>query len=96
MTLYTATPDGQRAMTLEEVTTYEASRTRMRQEAEAASWGRFLAERNHRLTECDWNMTLDAPLSIEQKSAWGAYRQELRDLPANTADPENPNWPSVP
>jgi hypothetical protein len=24
------------------------------------------------------------------------YRQALRDLPANTTDPENPVWPTAP
>jgi len=29
-------------------------------------------------------------------AAWAAYRQALRDLPANTADPRNPVWPIPP
>ena len=34
--------------------------------------------------------------SEEVKQAWLDYRQALRDLPANTADPENPVWPQAP
>lgn len=30
------------------------------------------------------------------KQAWLDYRQALRDLPANTTDPENPVWPTPP
>jgi len=32
----------------------------------------------------------------ETKQAWLDYRQALRDLPANTTDPENPVWPEAP
>jgi hypothetical protein len=32
-------------------------------------------------------------LSPEEFEAWKVYRQALRDLPANTIDPENPPWP---
>lgn len=53
-------------------------------------------ERNRRLVECDW-ITLkaystDTPVPNE----WKAYMQALRDLPANTEDPENPVWPVSP
>jgi hypothetical protein len=34
--------------------------------------------------------------SEEAKQAWLDYRQALRDLPANTTDPENPVWPTPP
>jgi hypothetical protein len=34
--------------------------------------------------------------SEEAKQAWLDYRQALRDLPANTTDPENPVWPVAP
>jgi hypothetical protein len=30
------------------------------------------------------------------QSAWTIYRQALRDLPANTTDPANPTWPTMP
>lgn len=32
----------------------------------------------------------------EVRQAWFDYRQALRDLPANTEDPENPVWPTAP
>jgi hypothetical protein len=53
-------------------------------------------ERNKRLAACDW-VTLkaystDTPVPEE----WKVYMQALRDLPANTEDPENPVWPTIP
>lgn len=53
-------------------------------------------ERNRRLSVCDWTQLADAPLTTEQKAAWSAYRQALRDLPENTVDPANPVWPISP
>lgn len=56
-------------------------------------WVRLRNERNKRLSSCDWTQSLDAPVD---QAAWAAYRQELRDLPANTTDPYNPVWPTPP
>ncbi len=52
-------------------------------------------ERNARLAACDWTQVPDAPLSEEQRAAWAAYRQALRDLP-ETTDPTAPKWPVPP
>ena len=49
-------------------------------------------ERDKRLTETDWWATSDRTMTAEQT----AYRQALRDLPANTTDPANPVWPTKP
>ncbi len=49
--------------------------------------------RNDLLAACDWTQAADAPVD---RAAWAAYRQALRDLPANTADPRDPQWPSPP
>ena len=38
--------------------------------------------RNAQLKACDWTQTLDSPLNDEQRQAWSAYRQALRDFPA--------------
>lgn len=54
-------------------------------------------ERNSRLTQTDYLATVDYPHATEEvKQAWFDYRQALRDLPANTTDPENPVWPTPP
>ena len=34
-------------------------------------------------------------MSAEQRQAWSAYKQVLRDFPA-TCDPNNPAWPDLP
>ena len=45
--------------------------------------------RNRLLYESDWTDQYD-------NEEWVAYRQALRDLPANTEDPTNPTWPEPP
>jgi hypothetical protein len=49
--------------------------------------------RNNLLSESDWTQLPDAQVNA---AAWATYRQALRDLPANTADPVNPVWPTKP
>ena len=53
-------------------------------------------ERNVKLSNSDWTINNDSPLSQEKIEEWKVYRQALRDLPANTTDPENPVWPQAP
>ena len=55
-------------------------------------------ERNRLLAESDWTELASAQERLGAKKAkeWAEYRQTLRDLPANTADPENPDWPIPP
>tara|TARA_R100000231_G_C5205036_1_gene128682 strand:+ start:226 stop:507 length:282 start_codon:yes stop_codon:yes gene_type:complete len=50
-------------------------------------------KRNRLLAETDWMVLSD---TTEISDAWKTYRQALRDLPANTSDPENPTWPTKP
>jgi len=58
-----------------------------------AQWGIVRADRNSRLSDSDWTQLSDAPVD---DLLWAVYRQELRDLPANTTDPFNPVWPEMP
>ena len=55
-------------------------------------WEVLRAERNRLLSETDYLALSDHVLSAEMT----AYRQALRDLPANTTDPANPVWPTKP
>jgi len=48
--------------------------------------------RNQLLAETDYLALADSILTDEMR----AYRQALRDLPANTEDPANPVWPTKP
>lgn len=59
-------------------------------------WERLRDERNLKLTDSDWSQLPDAPLTTAEKTKWATYRQELRDLPANTVDPKNIIWPLQP
>jgi len=50
--------------------------------------------RNYLLRTTDWTQGSD--ITLENEEEWVAYRQALRDLPANTDDPTNPEWPEPP
>lgn len=45
------------------------------------------------LARCDWTQVPDAPVD---QAAWAVYRQQLRDLPSNTTDPRDIQWPTPP
>ena len=49
-------------------------------------------KRNNLLAETDYFGMPDVVMTDEMRT----YRQALRDLPANTADPANPVWPTKP
>ena len=49
-------------------------------------------QRDQLLTETDYLALVDSTLTDEMQ----AYRQALRDLPANTVDPANPVFPTKP
>ena len=53
-------------------------------------------ERNKRLAECDWVVIRATSTDTPVPEEWKTYMQALRDLPANTEDPENPVWPTIP
>ena len=53
-------------------------------------------ERDRRLAETDWIITMHKEKGTNIPAAWKTYRQALRDLPANTEDPANPVWPTKP
>lgn len=57
------------------------------------AWKGLRRDRNRRLAASDWTQVPDAPVD---QSAWASYRQELRDLPANTDDPRDIVWPQEP
>lgn len=62
----------------------------------APAWALLRTNRDQRLAASDKMMLPDYPISEEQQAAWATYRQALRDLPENTADPTNPDWPETP
>lgn len=51
------------------------------------------ADRNQKLKDSDWSQVADAPVD---KAVWAAYRQALRDVPAQAGFPWEVNWPVAP
>ena len=62
------------------------------EEKTTAAFVKLRAIRDKLLTETDWMAGSDVTMS----DAWKTYRQQLRDLPANTSDPTNPTYPTKP
>tara|TARA_R100001082_G_scaffold76921_1_gene44796 strand:- start:229 stop:498 length:270 start_codon:yes stop_codon:yes gene_type:complete len=63
-----------------------------RKTTSAENWAFLREQRDFKLTETDWWAVSDRSMT----SAQTKYRQDLRDLPANTSDPTNPTWPTKP
>lgn len=76
----------ERDMTPDEIAFAEAGRLKN-------GWEQLRAERNILLGSSDWTVLADTPTNT---AAWKAYRQALRDLPANTTDPFDVVWPTPP
>lgn len=57
------------------------------------AWRVLRNQRAYLLAASDWTQFPDSPADPE---VWQAYRQALRDLPKNTKDPRNPEWPEKP
>ena len=49
--------------------------------------------RNQELAATDWTQLAD---STANKTVWAKYRQQLRDLPAQNADPKKLKFPTQP
>lgn len=62
-----------------------------RKDAEQAQAVR--ADRNRRLTECDWTQLADSPVD---KAVWATYRQSLRDITTQEGFPWTIQWPTQP
>ena len=54
------------------------------------------AERNRRLTESDWTVLADSPLTTAKKTEWKAYRTALRNFTAGEGFPFSVEWPTEP
>ena len=61
-------------------------------------WVKLRQERNMKLGETDFTQLADfqEKLTVFEKEQWRDYRQALRDLPNQTADPEVVVWPEEP
>jgi hypothetical protein len=56
-------------------------------------WERIRNWRNSELTQCDWTQISDCTAN---KTVWATYRQALRDLPTQNADPKKIVFPTRP
>ena len=87
-----ATPDGEVPFTAEE----EAAQDALEAEWAAGENDRLAemarAERNAKLAETDWRANGDVTMS----AAMTAYRQALRDVPAQLGFPTDITWPEKP
>ena len=83
-------------LTPEEETARDAEEATWEEEKPARALVSLRTERNAKLVSSDWTQYNDSPLDDGAKASWATYRQTLRDLPANTADPDNPTWPTPP
>lgn len=96
-----AVPAGQNALFYSPVRNADRSISLVEDPAKVENWkqSRFKVLRDMRdmkLAKCDWTQVNDVQLTADQKTAWSVYRQQLRELPANTTDPDNPTWPTPP
>lgn len=58
-------------------------------------WSRIRAERNQKLSACDWTQLPDCPLNNTKQLEWANYRQALRDI-TEQLDPFNIIYPTEP
>ena len=63
-------------------------------DAEAAKGVR--ASRDAKLAECDWLVIKAMETGVALSTDWAAYRQALRDVPAQAGFPHNVTWPAKP
>jgi hypothetical protein len=68
----------------------EAAYKAMKDDEQAAS---VRKSRNERLAASDWTQVIDAPVD---QAEWAVYRQELRDVTAQSGFPWNVIWPTQP
>lgn len=59
-------------------------------------WPGIRERRNQLLAESDWTQLYDSPLSVEKKTEWATYRQDLRDLSKDFPNPQSLVWPDPP
>ena len=64
--------------------------------AAESAWEALRAKRDQLLAATDWEIVKHKELGTTIPAALKTYRQQLRDLPANTSDPANPSWPVKP
>jgi hypothetical protein len=77
-------PDSAEAMGLTAIDETEVTATQAR------------IRRDALLATSDWTQLPDIPLSPDERQAWAAYRQALRDISEQPGWPETIAWPAEP
>jgi hypothetical protein len=68
-------------------------------ELDNIAWDELRAERDRLLSATDFFMTQDYyndKMTAQEQTDVKDYRDDLRDLPANTSDPHDVTWPTKP
>lgn len=53
-------------------------------------------KRRELLLESDWTQAADSPLNAQDRAAWAAWRQAVRDITLQAGWPLSPQWPEPP
>jgi len=89
--LYNATANGNVEFTEAEYAEYEASLPQVEVSYQEHLEKTVRAERDVKLAETDWTASTDVTMTAEMT----AYRQALRDVPAQSGFPNTIDWPEV-
>ena len=89
--LYNATANGNVEFTEAEYAEYEASLPQVEVSYQEHLEKTVRAERDLKLAETDWTASTDVTMTAEMT----AYRQALRDVPAQAGFPNTIDWPEV-
>ena len=82
------------SLTAEEIAVFEQESQDALDKKPLKDLARLRRERDQLLAQSDWRDLPSYPGSNQE--AWRTYRQQLRDLPADTEDASNPIWPEKP
>jgi len=78
--------------TTEEQAEYDTKKAAWDAGADDRKAAEVRAERNAKITACDWRVLPD----VSNSDVWKTYRQALRDIPAQAGFPNNVTWPDAP
>jgi hypothetical protein len=79
-----------------DLTAEEEAEIEARAEAADLDMNHVRGQRDGQLRSTDWTQLGDAALGDHTAEEWAAYRQELRDLPANYSRVSEVVWPTPP
>ena len=83
-------------MTADEITARQAEETEWANGAAARNLKELRFERNRKLAETDWVVTMHKELGTNIPAAWKTYRQALRDITDDATSLDDVTWPEKP